>query len=441
MANQTSCYGVKDRPGTAFNYNDYQMALLWDTLFLKVYGATYDTVDAKVLHSQLTDILQCQDNPTFMIKGTSREMGQTGLSVRDFARFGLLYLRKGNWKGKQLISEEHVRMAVASPLPNSITDSVEELAEMIPGQRTIGRVARPQRQCEHLGSYSWLWWINGADRNGKRRWPDAPTDTYGAFGKDGNGMVVIPSLDLVVSWSSPAMNEIAPKNEALRLLVQSASKSGVEILSPGRRPNPGSAEARAPVLPSAASSVLTAKSHQFFMDGKPFDMWGIRTAGATKDDAQTEHLIAQLDEYKAHGVNAVTVFYMGCSGAKYDPFSPDGFRIDPSHQRRMEQIIQACAARKMAVIVGIFYQHAPFGLESAEAVRNVVRAVSRSLKPCRNVIINVANEQNSAGWTDTAGIFDFRDPRRIIELCGIVHQEDPRRLGRRKHWRSDWETE
>jgi hypothetical protein len=53
----------------------------------------------------------------------------------------------------------------------------------------------------------------------------------------------------------------------------------------------------------------------------------------------------------------------------------------------MEQIIQACAARKMAVIVGIFHQHAPFGLESAEAVRNVVRAVSRSLKPYRNVII------------------------------------------------------
>jgi len=39
LANQTSCYGVRDNPGEAFNYNDYQMALFWDTLFLKVYGA------------------------------------------------------------------------------------------------------------------------------------------------------------------------------------------------------------------------------------------------------------------------------------------------------------------------------------------------------------------------------------------------------------------
>ncbi len=36
MATQTSCYGVQEKPGTAFDYNDWQMALFWDTLFLKV---------------------------------------------------------------------------------------------------------------------------------------------------------------------------------------------------------------------------------------------------------------------------------------------------------------------------------------------------------------------------------------------------------------------
>jgi len=220
LANQTSCYGVKERPGTAFNYNDYQMALFWDTLFLKVYGVTYDTVDAKVLHPQLTDILQCQDNPTLMVSGTNREMGRLGVSVRDFARFGLLYLRKGNWKGKQLIRARHATMAVTSPLPASLPESTEELAEIIRGQRTIGRVARRQEQGPHRGSYSWLWWTNGTDRGGKQRWPDAPADTYGAFGAQGNAMVVIPSLDLVVSWSSPAVNEVSAQNEALKRLVQ-----------------------------------------------------------------------------------------------------------------------------------------------------------------------------------------------------------------------------
>jgi hypothetical protein len=142
----------------------------------------------------------------------------------------------------------------------------------------------------------------------------------------------------------------------------------------------------------------------------------------------TNHLIAQLDDYKAHGVNSVTVFYMGSSGGNYDPFSVDGSSINPGHQNRMQQIIEACAARNMVVIVGIFYQHAPFGLQDAEAVRNAVRTVTLSLKPYRNVILNIANEQNSHGWQDSADIYDFRNTSNIIELCRIVHQEDPDRL-------------
>ena len=36
MATQTSCYGVREAPGAAFNYNDWQMELLVDTLLLKM---------------------------------------------------------------------------------------------------------------------------------------------------------------------------------------------------------------------------------------------------------------------------------------------------------------------------------------------------------------------------------------------------------------------
>ena len=63
FANQTSCYGVQERPGTAFDYNDWQTALFWDTLFLKVYGATYTNVDATVLHPMLTSILSVRTIP------------------------------------------------------------------------------------------------------------------------------------------------------------------------------------------------------------------------------------------------------------------------------------------------------------------------------------------------------------------------------------------
>ncbi|QDV35695.1 DUF6807 domain-containing protein [Tautonia plasticadhaerens] len=184
----------------------------------------------------------------------------------------------------------------------------------------------------------------------------------------------------------------------------------------------GSDQARGP------NPTLTIEGDRFLLDGRPFSMWGIRTASGTQDDAQCDHLVAQLDDYKAHGVNTVAVYYMGCRGGNYDPFSPDGTAIDPGHQERMERIIRACAEREMVVVVGLFYQHAPFGLRDAGAVREAVRTATEALEPFGNIIINIANEQNSGGWSDTAAVFDFRDPERIIELCRLVHEVDPGRI-------------
>lgn len=166
----------------------------------------------------------------------------------------------------------------------------------------------------------------------------------------------------------------------------------------------------------------------FTADGKPFQMWGIRVASATASDAQTDHLLAQLDDYQAHGLNAITVFYQGSRSAHYDPFSPDGRSVDAGHQRRMERILTECGRRGMFVIVGIFYQNARLKLRDAEAVRSAVRLVSEKLQPFPNVLINVANEQNSEFYDDTKSIYDFRDPQRIMELCQLVKQTDPQRL-------------
>lgn len=186
----------------------------------------------------------------------------------------------------------------------------------------------------------------------------------------------------------------------------------------------------APLLLAAPAqpAVLSIRGDRFLMNDRPFDLWGIRTASATQDDALCQHLIDQLDTYKAHGVNAVTVFYMGSRGGNYDPFTPDGRSINPGHQRRMERIIQACADREMAVIVGIFYQAAPFGLRDAEAVRDAVRTVTRHLRPYRNILINPCNEPNSPEWQKKAHIFNFRDPDQLLSLCQIVHETDPTRL-------------
>jgi len=221
-ANQISCYGLTERPGTAYAYNDWQMALFWDTLFQKVYAASFETVDADVFHPGLTDLIQCQDNPTFIAFGVKDRPGRLAISPRDFARFGLLYLRKGRWKDKQLISREYAIMAVTSPLPNSIPRATGQAAEMIAAQRSIGSKRIPDNQCDHVGSYSWLWWTNGVDRKGNLHWPDVPVDAYGCFGHGGpRAMVVIPSLDMIISWNDAKIRGAEMENHTLKLLKDS----------------------------------------------------------------------------------------------------------------------------------------------------------------------------------------------------------------------------
>jgi len=203
LCNQISCYGVKERPGEAYDYSDWNMALLFDSLFVKVWGTSWDKVDREVLRPGLTDLIQCEDEPTFMAFGTGNRPGRLGISPRDFARFGLLYLRKGNWRGKQLISARHARMVVGNPLPISIPRTKGEKGEMIKGQRSIG----------------------GIGRDGSRNWPDVGSDVYGCFGHgDIRAMVVMPSLDLIVCWNDSRLKGSKMVNRALRLVEDSVKR-------------------------------------------------------------------------------------------------------------------------------------------------------------------------------------------------------------------------
>ncbi|GMW03332.1 MAG: hypothetical protein AMXMBFR84_44660 [Candidatus Hydrogenedentota bacterium] len=229
-ANQTSCYGVTESPGTAFDYNDWQMALFFDALYLGVYETSHQTVDETVLHPLLTDVLECEDNPTLLAFGADHHAGRLAISPRDFARFGWFYLNMGRWHEKQLISAELIQMAVTSPLPATLPRTKGIVAEMCPDARSIGSEKIPNNQTDHFGSYSWLWWINGIDKNGKRRWPDVDSNVYAALGhRHGmRGMAVFPSQRIVVSWNDSKIGELPkeanPLNDAFRL-IEASTKS------------------------------------------------------------------------------------------------------------------------------------------------------------------------------------------------------------------------
>jgi hypothetical protein len=189
---------------------------------------------------------------------------------------------------------------------------------------------------------------------------------------------------------------------------------------------------------AASGNRLTVRGERFFLNGKPFDMWGVRVASGSQNEELTDSLIANLDDYKAHGVNSITVFVQGSSGGFSDPFSPNGKSIEAGHLRRIKRIIEACDKREMVAIVGIFYQRTMANmdnvrrLETGEAITEAVKTVTGELKGFGNIIINIANEQNTSGYRNMHNgairLYDFTDPERIVKLCRMVHEIDEDRL-------------
>lgn len=83
-------------------------------------------------------------------------------TMRDYARFALLYLNQGNWLGEQLLPSDWITYTVS---PATGSD----------------------------GKYGAFFWLNLSGDQ-----PDAPKDTYMCKGHDGQYIFIIPSRQLVV---------------------------------------------------------------------------------------------------------------------------------------------------------------------------------------------------------------------------------------------------
>jgi len=101
------------------------------------------------------------------------------ISARELARFGHLFLNRGNWDGKQLLSATWVDMATTTQV-----------------DQTMRVYGSPDNH--EPGTYGFNWWVNGAGSNGFRKWPSAPPDTYAALGHNNNVCFVIPEWNMVI---------------------------------------------------------------------------------------------------------------------------------------------------------------------------------------------------------------------------------------------------
>lgn len=100
-------------------------------------------------------------------------------TARDLARFGLLFLNRGNWNGKQLINPSWIDEATSVQVPYSVPNDSTE--------RGIGS-----------GAYGYNWWVNGITPSGKRFLPGADPSTYWAAGYGTNRCFVIPAWNMVI---------------------------------------------------------------------------------------------------------------------------------------------------------------------------------------------------------------------------------------------------
>lgn len=102
------------------------------------------------------------------------------ISAREAARFGWLFLNKGKWDGKQLISEWWVTLAPVSHVPATMPNG------------------HPESDIEGSGMYGLNWWTNGIKANGVRKWNDAPPSTFAASGYNNNDLFIIPDWNMVI---------------------------------------------------------------------------------------------------------------------------------------------------------------------------------------------------------------------------------------------------
>lgn len=102
------------------------------------------------------------------------------VSADQMARFGHLFLNRGSWNGRQLLSAEWIATATSVQVPADL-----------PMGHTASGIDGP-------GVYGCNWWVNGVQPDGHRRWPGAPVGTFAATGFNNNRLFVIPEWRMVI---------------------------------------------------------------------------------------------------------------------------------------------------------------------------------------------------------------------------------------------------
>lgn len=408
FASQTSGYGLVEAPGAAYSYNDFALTLYYDTLTQKVFGTNGTTV----LQTHLAEPLQFQDRYTFNAFGPDNRPGRLALSVRDFARFGLLYLHHGLWKDRQLIQPQFVDLAIHSPLPADTPLTSGREADMLPHQRSMGGT----RNITPVGPgfYSFNWWTDGTDQHGHRLFAGVPPDTYVAAGHGGMRMLwIIPSFDLIVVWNDAQVDDQDASPENLNTKCNQAARliRDAVLDAPTDKPR----------------TELGLRGARFTINRQPAFLYGISYYGAL--GASDDFVRRDLDDLQRDRFNWIRVWATWRAfGANISAVDADGSAREP-FLGKLERLVAECDRRGMIVDITLSRGNDGPGqpkLANQAAHLRAVETLVTALKPWRNWYLDLSNERN------------IRDPRftSIADLAALraaVRRLDPDRLVTASH--------
>ena len=179
---------VPHEPGTHFMYNTSATYML-SAILHRLNGES--TLD--YLKPRLLDPLGIE-GATWMTDPKGVSVGGTGMSVHteDIAKFGQLYLQKGMWNGKRLLSEEWVADATRSHISN------------------VGDPADPNSDWQQ--GYGFQFWR-------------CRHDCYRGDGAFGQYCIVIPQTDMVVAITSSVTDMQAVMNLVWKYLLSVAPEA------------------------------------------------------------------------------------------------------------------------------------------------------------------------------------------------------------------------
>lgn len=155
-------------PGAFWYYNNWDFNAL-GSIYERATGVgIFEAFDRLIARPIGMQEYRAKDGVYFRGKDSIHPAYPIRMSARDLARFGLLYLHKGNWAGKQIVPRDWVEESTRS-YSNSGFGS----------------------------GYGYLWWTGFLDGSFAPT-VKLPEDSISARGAGGQYAFVIPSLDLVV---------------------------------------------------------------------------------------------------------------------------------------------------------------------------------------------------------------------------------------------------